>query len=355
MLKQPYICSMNWRKFLAPFAGIYWIITFLRNLLYQIGVFPSKRFNKAIIVVGNLTTGGTGKSPHTIYLLSILRNKFKTAVLSRGYKRDTSGFIIANYDSTAKQIGDEPMQFFNRFKNRVIVAVGEDRVAAIKQLLQRFSLDSIVLDDAFQHRKLKADFYILLTEYGNLYSDDYVLPVGNLRESSFGARRANLVIVTKCKDFPNLDEAEAIKKQLKIRENQNLFFSKVVYSNVLEHKQYPMHFNEATKSNVLLISGIVKSKDFYLFIKDNFLSVKHFKYPDHYNYKPDDIKQITKAYEEMSEPKIMLTTEKDYMRLKHEYALMENLYYLPISIQINREEEFNKIIENHVQSHKRSR
>ncbi|MGI9525797.1 MAG: tetraacyldisaccharide 4'-kinase [Weeksellaceae bacterium] len=345
---------MNWRFLLAPFAGVWWMITQMRNIMYNAGIFPSKKFNKAIIVVGNLSVGGTGKSPHTIYLLDLLYNQFKVAVLSRGYGRETSGFIVANYDSNAQEIGDEPMQFFNRFKNRIVVSVGEDRVMALKELFNKFKLDAVILDDAYQHRKLKTDYNILLTSYNNLYSNDYVMPVGSLRESRRNADRANIIIVTKCPRELSNEEKDKIKKELKVKEHQHLFFSKIAYSNELKHYSLPLDIESVKNYNILLLTGIAHANPFISFCKSHFKEVNHLNYPDHYNFKPNDIEQIKVVFDEMEDPKIILTTEKDYMRLKQEYALIENLYYLPITVEMDEAVKFNKIILDYVTKNTRS-
>lgn len=340
---------MSFRKILAPFSLIWWLIMSIRNLLYGIGLFPVKKFKKPIIVVGNLSTGGTGKTPHTVYVLDLLRKNYSVASLSRGYGRRTKGFITANYDSNAREIGDEPMLFFNRFKNRIVVSVGEDRVAAVKKLLKKFRLDAVVLDDAFQHRKLKAGLNILLTEYANPYSKDYILPMGNLREPRSGAKRAKVIVVTKCPKTLTQEDKDKFKKSLKIRKNQFLFFSKIVYSEELGHLQFEETIGSLKEHNVLLITGIANSKGLLKYVESRFAKVNHLKYPDHYDFKPGDIKEIDAVYEEMEGPKIMLTTEKDYMRLKSEHRILRKLYYLPISIEIDDEQKFNSIIKSYVQ------
>ncbi|MBV7439804.1 tetraacyldisaccharide 4'-kinase [Weeksellaceae bacterium TAE3-ERU29] len=344
---------MTWRILLAPFSFIWWIITAIRNLLYNIKVFPVKKFKKPIIVVGNLAVGGTGKTPHTLYLLDLLYKNFRVASLSRGYGRKTSGFIVANYDSSARQIGDEPMIFFNRFKNRIVVAVGENRVEAIEKLLKKFRLDAVILDDAFQHRALKAGFYILLTEYNNRYNKDYLLPMGNLRESGREANRANIIIVTKCPKDLSEKEKEEIKQELKIKKNQYLFFSTIKYHEELKHIDFDIPTDELRNYNVLLVTGIANAGSLEKYVKAESKSVQYLKYPDHYNFKPNDVAAIAKAFESLSEPKLILTTEKDYMKLRHEHRIVENLYYLPISIEVDQSEKFNNIIQNYV--HKVSR
>lgn len=341
---------MNWRKLLLPFSLIWWLITGTRNLMYNAGILRTKKFNKPVIVIGNLSVGGTGKSPHVIHVLDTLRNFYSVASLSRGYGRKTRGFRVANYDSTANQMGDEPMQFFNRFKNRIVVAVGEDRVEAIKKLLKMFKLDAIVMDDAFQHRRLKSDMNIILTDYNRRYTKDYLLPAGDLRESRRNARRAQIIVVTKCPEDLTDEHKEFIRNEIKPKSKQHLFFSKIAYSDQLEHREFPMMLDKARHMNVLCITGIAKPEPFIVYLKENFNEVKTLTFPDHYVFKESDIKQISKAFDQMEGDKIMLTTEKDYMRLRHEYAIVDNLYYLPISIKIDKEQEFNHLIFSYVQS-----
>lgn len=345
---------MIWRKLLAPLSLFWWIGTSLRNFFYNIKMFPTKRFKKATIVVGNLSVGGTGKTPHTVYILEQLKKSFNVATLSRGYGRNTSGFIVANYDSNAQQIGDEPMLFFNRFRNRIIVSVGENRVEAIKELLNRFRLDAIVLDDAYQHRSLQAGMYILLTEYKKLYSRDYILPMGNLRESRRGANRAKIIIVTKCPENIESQEKEKIKNELKPTPHQSVFFSTLRYGKILFNHYQNIVIDKVQDNHVLLVTGIADSSYFKQYTETKFKDVKHINYPDHYKFKPSDIKDIEGAYNSMEFPKIILTTEKDYMRLRREHRILRNLYYLPISVEIDREEEFNNLIISYVQKNSRS-
>ena len=339
---------MDLRKLLLPVSALWWTGSEVRNAFYNAGLLPTKKFKKAVIIVGNLSVGGTGKSPHVMYILNLLRKDFQVAALSRGYGRNTSGIRVANYDSTAGEIGDEPMQFFNRFKNRILVAVGEDRVEAIEYLLANYKLDAVVLDDAFQHRKLISDFKILLTEYGNLYTDDWPLPAGNLRESAKNASRAQLIIVTKCPDEMSENEKRNVQEKLKVKAHQKLFFSRVVYADTMEHRKFPLDVENASNLNVLAVTGIARPEPFVEYLKKKFNHVRELRFPDHYNFKQSDIEQIATAYDEMEGEKIILTTEKDYMRLKHEYLILDNLYYLPISVKIDREEEFNNLILNYV-------
>ncbi|MDG1160530.1 MAG: tetraacyldisaccharide 4'-kinase, partial [Flavobacteriaceae bacterium] len=183
------------RFFLYPFSLLYDLVTRIRNLFYDLGFFKSKTFSIPIIAVGNLSVGGTGKTPQIEYLIKVLQNNYKIAVLSRGYKRKTKGFILIDGTHTSEDVGDEPLQFFKKFP-KVCVAVDENRVNGIRELQQKQSIDVVLLDDAYQHRKVKADCYILLTKFDDLYTDDFVLPTGNLRENKGGAKRAHIIIVT---------------------------------------------------------------------------------------------------------------------------------------------------------------
>lgn len=346
---------MIFRKLLAPVALFYWIISGLRNFFYSIGMLPSKKFNKAVIVIGNLNTGGTGKSPHTLYILETLKENYRTGVLSRGYGRKTKGFKILNYDSTASTVGDEAMQVFNRFKNKVVVCVGEDRVSALKEMFKLFRLDVIVLDDAYQHRKLKSDFNLLLTEYSNPYNKDWPLPMGNLREPISGAKRAKSIIVTKCPPDLSVEKKIKFRDSLKLNKNQSIFFSEIVYGEYVFSTDDKILVSDLKNHNVILITGIANDKPFLKFAKNNFKETIHMDFPDHYNFTRTDIDDIEKAFEKTPEPKIILTTEKDYMRLKSEYKILRNLYYLPIQVEIDNPIQFQKMIEDYVQKYQRSK
>jgi tetraacyldisaccharide 4'-kinase len=215
------------RFLLFPFAALYSLITGIRNFLYNQGVFKSYTAPVPTIVVGNLSVGGTGKSPQIEYLIRLLADKYGIATLSRGYKRQSEGFVLANENTKVKDLGDEPFQFFSKFKN-IRVSVDANRIHGIQQLLQlENSPEVILLDDAYQHRKVKASCYILLTAYNDLYCDDFVLPVGNLRESKTGAKRAKAVIVTKCPPTLSDSEKEKIKTKLKLESHQKLFFTTI--------------------------------------------------------------------------------------------------------------------------------
>lgn len=325
------------RKLFFPIAIIYWCITFLRNVLYDSGFFTSHSFSIPIIAVGNLSVGGTGKTPHIEYLISLLATK-KIAVLSRGYKRKSKGFIIADDKATVTTIGDEPFQFYTKFSKEATIAVCADRKEGIINLQKYKQPEVILLDDAFQHRKVTAGKYILLTEYANLFTSDFILPFGNLREPSLGKKRADIVLVTKCPPQLSTIEKEKIKQQLQV--NVPVFFSSIVYATKLYAENNSIKVTDCIE-NKLIVAGIARPKPFIKFVKNNNDDVLLF--PDHHNFSGNDIKKIlTKA-----NGKKIVTTEKDYMRLKGKIP-SEQLYYLPISVQIDKQKTFNKIILDYV-------
>lgn len=339
---------MNWRKLLLPFSGIYWLITGIRNKFYDWGLMRTTSFDLPIINVGNLSVGGTGKSPHVMYLIDLLKDEKMTCTLSRGYGRKTSGFRIANYESKVFDIGDEPMQFFRRFKNRILISVCENRVLGVQQLLKHYYPQLVILDDAFQHRRIKAGFNILLTDYNKPYFEDYLLPAGDLRESRGGAERADIIIVTKCPDTIPADRYKQITSKINLKSQQQLFFSKIIYDDVLIGLNHEIHRHEWKNKNVILVTGIANPDGLVAFAEANFKNVLHLKYPDHHNFKDVEIDYIRKRFTETEGDKIILTTEKDYMRLFEEHSLNNDLYYLPIRIELNDKEKFNQTILEYV-------
>tara|TARA_R110000868_G_scaffold47390_2_gene155516 strand:+ start:1068 stop:2093 length:1026 start_codon:yes stop_codon:yes gene_type:complete len=330
------------RKILFPFAILYGLITSIRNFLYDKGVLKSYSFDLATIVVGNLSVGGTGKTPQIEYLIRLLSDSYKVATLSRGYKRKSKGFILADTSSNAEILGDEPFQYYQKFKN-IFVAVDANRKNGIEQLLlQKQKSEVILLDDAYQHRKVKAGFYILLTSYGELYSDDFMLPTGNLRESRSGAKRANVVIVTKCPVHLSLDEQQTISTKLKLEPNQELYFTGVEYDSYIYSKNKKIAVSEIKEFDTLLLAGIAKPKPFFNYLRaENTVCLT---FPDHHHFTSKDILEI----KNLSLNKIIITTEKDYVRLKE--SIPENeLFYLPIKSKfLGESEAFKKTILNYV-------
>ncbi len=311
------------RILLFPFAIIYDFITSIRNFLFDKGILKSNTFNIPVIAVGNLSVGGTGKTPQIEYLIRLLSEKYKVATLSRGYKRKSKGFVLADSTSNAEILGDEPFQYFQKFP-QILVAVDANRTNGIQQLLaQKSPPEVILLDDAFQHRKVNAGFYILLTAYNDLYSDDFVLPTGNLRESRSGAGRAKIVIVTKCPETLSLDEKNKIKLKLNLNSGQRLFFTSINYDSEVFSKSGKILVNEIKKRDKILLAGIAKPKPFFNFLKNENDEILTF--PDHHHFSNQEIDAIkVKATN-----KLIITTEKDYVRIKDKFPA-EQLYFLPI-------------------------
>ena len=337
------------RKLLFPFAILYGVITSIRNFLFDAGFLKSYSFDLPIIAVGNLSVGGTGKTPQIEYLIRLLSEKYKIATLSRGYKRQSEGFILAQANSNARLLGDEPFQFFEKFPS-IQVAVDADRKNGIEQLLSLPEKPEVILlDDAFQHRKVKAGFYILLTSYGDLYSDDCMLPTGNLRETRSGAKRADLIVVTKCPFDLSLDKQNDIRKRLKLSVNQQLYFTFIAYDTFVYGEKQKVNINEIQSTVKVLVAGIAKPEPFFTYLKNT--NDVCLSFPDHHNFTEKDILEITKT----AQNNIIITTEKDYMRLKGSLP-NEQLFYLPIkSAFISESQNFDKTIINYVGTSSRNR
>lgn len=325
------------RKILFPFSLIYAAITSLRNFLFDKGIFKSTSFDISIIAVGNLSVGGTGKTPMVEYLIRLLADKHNLAVLSRGYKRKSKGFYLANDTTTIEEIGDEPFQYHSKFKN-INVAVNADRVEGVAKILAALPKTEIVLlDDAFQHRKIKAGFYIMLTAYNDLFYNDLVLPAGNLRECKSGVKRANVVVVTKCPQ--DLSEAEMLQIKSKIAiDNDKIFFSTISYHHSVTNNLEEISVTHL-KNNFIAVAGIAKPEYFYEYLncnKNNCLT-----FPDHHFFSEQDLKNILQK----ANSRKIITTEKDYMRLQN--LLPKNqLYYLPIEMNfVEKSVSFDKHID----------
>jgi len=330
------------RYILFPIVPIYFIVTWTRNKLYDLGWKKSKSYNFPVICVGNLSVGGTGKSPMIEYLIRLLKTDYNLATLSRGYKRETNGFKLADTSDSAKTVGDEPFQFYNKFGKDILVSVDANRQHGISSLRDLENKpDVILLDDAFQHRKVKAGFNVLLTTYNTLYADDIVLPTGNLREPKAGAKRANMIVVTKCPESITIQEKERITKKLKPESNQTVFFSSISYSNKLFSNSNETDFSQL--SSFTLVTGIANANPLVNYLKSKQLDFKHLNYKDHHVFSEKDINDLTKLDS-------IVTTEKDFMRLKTETRLQDKLYYLPIEITIDNKELFDSILLEFIKS-----
>ncbi|MES2864716.1 MAG: tetraacyldisaccharide 4'-kinase [Bacteroidota bacterium] len=323
------------RKILFPIGFIYWLVTFVRNWLYDMGFFKSKSYNLPIIAIGNLSAGGTGKTPHTEYLIKLLKDNYKVAVLSRGYKRSTKGFVLANEAISAAELGDESYQIYTKFSD-ISVAVCEDRQTGIENLISNINPDVILLDDAFQHRKVKAGFYVLLTAYDDLFSDDYILPFGNLRESAMGKKRANVVVVTKCPSTITEQTQEEVKRKLNV--NVLVFFTSIDYDTEIFGSENKMNVSEIISKEKVIVAGIAKPKYFIDYLNSG--KDKVLIYPDHHNFSEQEISELNT----LAQDKILVTTEKDYVRLNGKIKA-DSLFYLPIKVKfLNSENEFQTII-----------
>lgn len=330
------------RILLFPLAVVYGFITAMRNFLFDKGFLKSASFNVPVIAVGNLSVGGTGKTPQIEYLIRLLNQQYCVATLSRGYKRKSKGFVLADKTSNAAILGDEPFQYHQKFPN-IKVAVDANRTRGIQELLKtQCPPEVILLDDAFQHRKVKADLYILLTTYKDLYCDDFMLPTGNLRESRSGANRANIVIVTKCPPSLSIDEQTTIKNRLGIKASQHLFFTAIAYDDAVYSKSKHISVAEIKKQEKVLLAGIAKPEPFFAFLKNNTDLILTF--PDHHPF--TDI-EIT-AIKAKANQKLIITTEKDYVRIQSEFPA-DQLFYLPIQTAfLNNETVFKELISDFV-------
>jgi tetraacyldisaccharide 4'-kinase len=322
----------SFRILLLPFALLYGLVIIVRNWLFDKNHLRSSQFNFPLICVGNLAVGGTGKSPMVEYLVHLLKPHFTVATLSRGYKRKTKGYGLAGEQTTALEIGDEPMQFHQKFPD-IAVAVGEARIEAIPQLLHdRPDTQVIILDDAFQHRSVQAGFNILLTEYNDIYAHDFYLPTGDLRDSRSSAKRAQIIVVTKCPPYLGEVEKKAIIQDLKPQKGQSVFFTTIDYGT-------PYHIitketREITdKDEVLLVCGIANPKPLKQYLAEHADTYYQQDYNDHHIFTIDDLKDITRKFEDITgTQKCILTTEKDAVRLIkfNEQLAGLPLYVLPI-------------------------
>jgi tetraacyldisaccharide 4'-kinase len=319
----------SFRYLLFPFSLLYGGSVWLRNWLFNKNLLKSTPFNFPLICVGNLAVGGTGKTPMTEYLIRLLQTRWQLATLSRGYKRKTKGFAIANAATTALEIGDEPMQFHQKFPG-VTVAVGEERLVAIPQLLHdRPDTEVIILDDAFQHRQVEAGFNILLTEYRNLYTRDLMLPAGDLRDVRSSSKRANCIIVTKCPAGLAEEERKALLAEIGPAAHQTVYFTEIVYAQPYHlFGRQPLDFGPNTE--ILLVCGIANPRPLKDFLAKHVHTYEMLRYADHHIFSISDLEEIKKQFAAISSPdKMILTTEKDAVRLQ---KFEQEMATLPIGV-----------------------
>ena len=348
---------------LLPFSWIYGSIVRFRNWLFDMGLKKSKSFSIPIISVGNITVGGSGKTPHVEYLIRLLHDKAKIAVLSRGYKRKSHGYVLAEESTTMPEIGDEPFQMHQKFSD-IYVAVDAKRARGIENLQNDEAtkdVDVVLLDDAFQHRYVKPGINILLVDYHRLIIYDKMLPAGRLREPLSGKNRADIVIITKCpKDLKPM-EFRVLTKAMDLYPFQKLYFTSIDYDTpkgVFEEKQ--IELDKLQDYHVLLLTGIASPKQMEHDLKPMTKDITNLSFGDHHSFKGKDIDRINDAFESMPEPRIIITTEKDAVRLRETEGLYEkvksNMYELPIkvSFMLDQQDNFNEKIISYVRKNSRN-
>jgi tetraacyldisaccharide 4'-kinase len=326
----------SFRILLFPFALVYGLVVRMRNWLYDIKWYPTTQFNLPMICIGNLSMGGTGKSPMTEYVIRLLKDQYKVASLSRGYKRQSEGYMLANTNTNALEIGDEPMQFHLKFPD-VAIAVGEQRVEAIPQLLHdKPATQCIILDDAFQHRAVSAGLNIVLTEYSNLFTRDFYLPTGDLRDSRSSIKRAQIIVVTKCPETITENDKERITDEIDPTENQHLFFTSIVYGQPYHILHKNNDYIITHDVEVLLVCGIANPKPLKQYLTQKSKAFYLQAYNDHHAFTKEDVLEIKKKFSQFTTPyKIILTTEKDAVRFQRFDDLLTDLpfFVLPIEHQ----------------------
>lgn len=348
---------------LTPFSWLYRLGTDIRNKLFDRGILSVEEFSVPVISVGNLAAGGTGKTPHIEYLIRLLSPKYKVAVLSRGYKRKSKGFILADNNTKCLTIGDEPFQLFRKFPE-ILVAVDANRRRGIKNLLalpEKQRPEVILLDDAFQHRYVKPSLSILLTECENLFLSDKLLPVGRLREPASNKKRAQIIVVTKCPPTLSALAFHNIVEEIDKLSHQSLFFSSFEYSDLepvfTGAKKISMEEIKEKAYAVILLAGIASPRSLTAYLKNYTRKMKLFMFPDHHQFTRKDMEELKLVFNNWTRPqKIIITTEKDAARLLDDNLfpkeLKPYLYYLPVKVNFVSDNAimFNQIIENHVEN-----
>lgn len=351
-------------KWLLPFSWLYGLIVYIRNKFFDWGILKHEEFDVPVICIGNITVGGTGKTPHTEYLIRLLSKKYRVGVLSRGYKRNSSGFVLATEESTSHQIGDESFQIKRKFPD-IIVAVDGDRRRGIKKLLAlETPPEVILLDDAFQHRYVKPSYTIILSDYNRPVYEDTLLPAGRLREPASSLHNANMILVTKCPQDLQPIDFRIISHDINPFPYQSLYFTAFAYNNlqpVFAGESEILPLDVLKDKQVLLVTGIASPKVLLNKLSEYTGSVETLTYPDHYNFKSKDIKRITDTFNGLkSDNKIILVTEKDAARLVSvndmDESLRKYLFYIPIEVSfMNNGEDFEEKIYKHVRESIRNR
>jgi tetraacyldisaccharide 4'-kinase len=345
---------------------LYGLITGIRNFLYDAGILPSVEFPFPVICVGNITVGGTGKTPHTEYIAGLLRENFKVATLSRGYKRKTRDFRIASSSALINEIGDEPMQIFRNFPD-VLVTVDRNRVQGVSRILQEYpGTEVIILDDGFQHRRITPGFSILLSDFDRLFFRDHMLPYGNLRESKGNMRRADIILITKSPENISPIQRRLIVKEINKSPYQNLYFTTFrykppvpVFENCPEGTQND--FSECTGCGIVLITGIANPQPLKEYLQKSYSEIIHLPFSDHHSFNEKDLLSFSSAYNSlMSANRYLFTTEKDAVRLREFTNIAEPIrsafFFIPIGIHFLNEDKdvFDNLIINYVRKNQRN-
>jgi tetraacyldisaccharide 4'-kinase len=352
---------------LYPFSLLYGVAISFRNLLYDLNIRKSHEFDIPVISIGNITVGGTGKTPHVEYLIRLLKEKFEVAALSRGYKRKTKGFLRVEPDSPVADVGDEPLQIKQKFPETT-VAVCENRVKGVKTLLEEKNEkipDVILLDDAFQHRRIAAGINILLIDYNRPLKDDLLLPAGRLREGISQMQRANVIVFTKCPNEITPITRRILQKEVRLKPYQELFFSTFEYEEikpVFSGRKLKNDFYKNNTHAILIVTGIASPKGIHEYLKSFSTVTEQIQFPDHHNYSFEDIQLIMNRFQQVgAREKIIVTTEKDAVRFTAlpglEDDFKKNIYFLPVKVKFLDEEGkmFNKKILNYVGENKSNR
>ncbi len=341
------------KPLLYPVSILYGAIMWLRNKLYDAGLISSIQFSVPVISVGNLSTGGTGKTPHIEYLVRLLEYEYKVATMSRGYKRSTTGFFLAKEGTDAWMIGDEPMQFHRKFPE-IVVSVCEDRMTGIPRLLgEKPDIDVVLLDDAFQHRSVKPGLNILIIDFAKPFYRDYILPFGSLRESRKAYKRADIIIVSKCPPQLDHNRQQEMISRIKPLAHQQVFFSAIAYAPLTDFFTGEP-FVPAAQPNIVMVSGIAKPEPMLQYLRETAHDVHLLRYPDHHYFTQNNLEEIRQTYENWTaEHKIIVTTEKDAARLAmHRKTLAAwgiPIAVLPIAVRLLQEEAlFDQLVKAYI-------
>ena len=345
------------KRLLLPISFLYSIVLFLRHKLYDWKILKSKSYNIPNICVGNLNLGGTGKTPHIEYLTNLLSENYKIAILSRGYGRDTKGFILADESHTHHDIGDEPLQYFKKFKD-IKVAVDENRCEGMERLLQEENSPQVVLlDEAYQHRKIKPGLSILLTDYYDLYSNNNLVPAGNLRDIKKAAQRADIIVATKSPNVITPYYRRDVENSLKPLPHQKIFYSYIEYLDFKPFSKISYETDIKETKTALILCGIANTYSLEDYLKKKYNTISKIKFNDHHSFTEKDIDMIIERYDSMiGKSKVIITTEKDAMRLINSSFVSRfddiPVFVLPIRIKFHKEEcnSFNDEILNYVKN-----